>query len=385
MVDAFTIQGLQILINDQWHSDKVLLIEGNIISHITSAQQIAGIRKTYSFPSNYYLVPGFIDMHIHGAKGFDVMDGTFEALNTISKALAAEGVTGFLATTMTADDTTLDFVLRNIADHHHKVQGAALLGVHLEGPFISVKHLGAQLAITQLPHLEKLRKWHHQSNCLIKLVTLAPELPNAIAVIQGLTEMGIIPSLGHTNATYEESLAAIKAGACYVTHLFNAMRPLHHRHPGLVGAALNSNVTAELIVDLYHLHPAAIEIALRVKGIEQLILISDAMRAKCLGDGEYDLGGQLTQVVKGKATLENGTLAGSTLTIPQAIKNIIQHTSCDLISAIKMVSLNPSKLLGNQTGEIKAGKKADLVVLNDQLEVVLTLKAGQEIFKLVLN
>lgn len=379
--------GMQTLIDKKWVSDQAVIIEnetikatipGGMIKHHLPAKQ-------YEFPNDHYLVPGFIDLHIHGANGYDVMDGTEEALAGISLALATEGVTGYLATTMTAEDELIDSVLEAIAKMPSSKDGAAILGVHLEGPFIAKDKVGAQRKeAVRDPDLTLLQRWQKCAQGAIKIVTLAPELPNAFALIKLLREMHIKASIGHTNATYAQTCEAIAAGCTQATHLFNAMSGLHQREPGAVGALLLSDaIIAELIVDDNHLHPAIIEIAWRIKNKERLMLVTDAMRAKCLGDGEYNLGGQIVSVHENRATLADGTLAGSTLSMPQAIKNMVQFSHCTLAEAIAMASENPACAIGIEAskGSIGIGKDADLVVLNADLEVVLTMRAGRVVFQ----
>jgi N-acetylglucosamine-6-phosphate deacetylase len=233
------------------------------------------------------------------------------------------------------------------------------------------------------PDIHLIRQWQKIAKDKIKLVTVAPELPGAIPFIQALRAMGIVVSAGHTDATYEQTCAAIAAGCSHATHLFNAMRGLHQREPGAVGALLLSDcVTAELIVDGEHLHPAIVDLCLRVKGANRLMLVSDAMRAKCLGDGEYELGGQSVSVRDQKATLADGTLAGSVLQLPAAIKNIIAYTGCSLAEAVSMASYQPACLLNidRRKGSVEIGKDADVVVLNEKLEVALTLRGGNPVY-----
>jgi len=341
-------------------------------------------QKKLNFPSSYHLIPGLIDLHVHGANGKDVMDANAEALATMSKALAAEGVTGFLATTMTAAPDHIEKALRAVrAFTLDQQEGARILGVHLEGPFISPKKVGAQSRDHLLPlDLNYIHHW--QTLADLKIVTLAPELPGSEAFIRYLVEQGIIPSIGHTDATFEEAMAAIDSGCSHVTHLFNAMRGMHQREPGTVSAALLSNqVTTEIIVDGVHVHPALIQLTLKLKGKDQLILVTDAMRAKCLCDGRYELGGQWVDVKDAIARLADGTLAGSTLTMPRALKNSMQYMHCDLATAVKMASENPAKKLKmfDQLGSISPEKKANLVVLDEHLNVVLTLIEGQICFE----
>lgn len=380
------LSGMQILVEDEWTEKHAVVVENGVIRAILPEEMISHHlpAKQYQFPNHYYLIPGLIDLHIHGADGHDVMDGSVEALQGIGRALAAEGVTGFLATTMTASNERIELVLKTIATAISDPVGAAILGAHLEGPFISKIKLGAQRGdAIELPDPRLIQEWQEIANGAIKLVTLAPELPESLSLIKVLDKMGVIISVGHTNATYAETCNAITAGCSHATHLFNAMRGLHQREPGAAGALLLSDmVNAELIVDGLHLHPAMVELALRIKGKDKLLLVTDAMRAKCLGDGDYELGGQAVTVRQNKATLADGTLAGSTLSMSQAIKNMVQFTQCSLADAVSMASLNPARILGiaSRKGSIANGKDADLVVMNASLDVVMTMRDGIEIY-----
>lgn len=379
--------GLQILFGNALVRDHAVIIENGMIKEIVTANLVKNFlpAKLYEFPNDYYLIPGLIDLHIHGAGGYDVMDASREALLGISQSLASEGVTGFLATTMTASYERIYSVLKTIAEIMPAQEGAAILGVHLEGPFISSAKMGAQRGDNIIfPDPTLIMRWQECANGAIKLVTLAPELPQALELIKKLNTMGIIASVGHTNATYAETHLAINAGCSHATHLFNAMRGIHQREPGATTALLLAeNVNAELIVDGLHLHPAIVELALRVKGKTKILLVTDAMRAKCLGDGEYDLGGQLVAVRSNTATLADGTLAGSTLRMPQAIKNMMQFTCCSFEDAILMASYNPACVLGidKNKGSIAKDKDADLVVMNTNLDVVMTMSGGVEVYK----
>ena len=337
------------------------------------------------FPAGYHLIPGRIDLHVHGAGGADVMDATPEALNQIRSTLAAEGVTGFLATTLTATPAEIENTLVNLARYQRQnspTLGAEILGAHLEGPFISPLHIGAHRAELILPPDAKLfDHWQTCASGLVKLVTLAPELPRGIEFIHHLTERGVIASIGHTDANFAVTEVAIAAGARHATHLFNAMRSFHHRDPGCAGAILlDKRVIAELIVDGHHLHPATINLALQMKGIPGLVLVTDGMRAKCCHhEGEFELGGQRVTIKEGAVRLSNGALAGSVLTMTQAVKNMLLFTGCTLSDLIVLTSKNPALVLNifNQCGSITAGKNADLVVLNENYDVVLTIVRGR--------
>lgn len=380
----FTLSGPGVYTSDGVLRGVTVIIQNGIIADITASklQQV-----DLHFPANYHLIPGLIDLHVHGINGCDVMDATSEALATISKTLAREGTTAFLATTMTAASDRIEKALiavrDYIADQHH-VLGATMLGVHLEGPFISSKKAGAQCAQhIFLPNVEQLERWQQLAKKNIKLVTFAPELPHSEDLIKYLKKNNMIAAMGHSDATYEETLTAIHQGCGYVTHLFNAMRGMHQREPGLVTAALLSQDTwAELIVDGVHLHPAIVNLILKVKGKEKMILITDAMRATCLANGVYDLGGQQVEVKNNSATLPDGTLAGSVLRMPIAIKNMVKFTQCDFLDAVHMASENPAKALGifDKKGSIALGKDADLVVLDEHLNVVMTICRGRVVF-----
>lgn len=366
-----------------------VVMSNGSIQAITAAAQVKNTAadEVHYFPADYHLVAGFIDLHVHGVSGRDVMDATPEALDVISKTLAAEGTTGFLATTMTAKTHEIENALvavRDFMDAKHEVKGATILGVHLEGPFISPKKVGAQRADQILvPDILMFERWQQATANVIKLVTLAPELSNSVEFIRYLKEKGIVAALGHTDATYAETVTAIAEGLGYATHLFNAMRGIHQREPGAVMAALLSDqVLTELIVDGVHLHPAMVQFILKLKTKEKMVLVTDAMRAKCLGNGIYDLGGQDVAVKEGVATLLDGTLAGSTLKMPAAIQNMIRFTQCSLLDALKMASENPAKALGifHKKGSIAVGKDADLVVLDEKFNIVMTLCNGGVVY-----
>jgi N-acetylglucosamine-6-phosphate deacetylase len=363
-----------------------LVIKNQKIENIISATEINQYpsAKIINFPEQFSVVPGFIDMHIHGVNGHDVMDASFNALATISETLASEGTTSYLATTMTAAPNDIENVLCHIQGYmqqQNKVTGATILGVHLEGPFLSANKVGAQRSDFILnPDVQWIKQWQHVSQNSIKLVTLAPELENSVEMIRYLKQHNIIASIGHTNATYAETCDAIAAGCSHVTHLFNAMRGMHQREPGVVTAALLANhVTAEIIVDGVHLHPAIVELIFKLKKSERMVLVTDSMRAKCLPDGFYDLGGQEVEVKEGVASLANGVLAGSTLKMSDAIVKMMKYSHCTLRDIIKMTSENPAKSLGifNQRGSISPGKIADIVVLDGNFKIELTLCRGK--------
>ncbi|WP_462408853.1 N-acetylglucosamine-6-phosphate deacetylase [Neobacillus sp. Marseille-QA0830] len=343
--------------------------------------------EVIEMPDRFYAVPGFLDVHIHGVNGADTMDATAEALETMVSALPKEGTTGFLATTITQEAGLIENALKNTAQYisGQRNQGVAeILGIHLEGPFVNAKRAGAQpLNHIIDPDLELFKKWQAMANGWIKIVTMAPELPGGMEMVQYLYENGVIASLGHTDATYEQVKDAVAAGANHVTHLFNQMRGLHHREPGVVGAALlHDELTAEIIADGIHVRPEMVNLAYKQKMSNGLILITDSMRAKCLKNGQYDLGGQEVTVKDGKAVLKDGTLAGSILKLGHAVKNIMDFTGCTLGNVIEMASANPAKQLKvyDRKGSITIGKDADIVILDQNYDVAMTFCRGKLAF-----
>lgn len=335
-------------------------------------------------PSSYKVIPGFIDIHIHGTNGADTMDATITSLDKLASSLPSEGTTSFLATTITQESKAIERALLNVSEYidSHQRQGKAeILGVHLEGPFINPNKAGAQpISYICEPDLEQFKKWKIVSGNKIRLVTLAPELAGGLEMVRFLKENNITVSVGHSNATYKEMKSAIHSGVTSVTHLYNQMSELHHREPGVIGAAfLHSELMAEIIVDGNHVGEEMVKLAFQQMGKERLILITDSMRAKSLEDGQYDLGGQVVFVKDGRASLPDRTLAGSVLRFADAVKNIQLFTGCTLDDAIVMASANPAKLLNiyDKKGSLTVGKDADIVILNDRLDVEMTFCKGK--------
>lgn len=328
---------------------------------------------------NWTVAPGFIDVHIHGSAGHDVMDATPDAIKGLAASLPKEGTTSFLATTMTQSDEAISEALENISKFEAEEKQAEMLGVHLEGPFISPKQPGAQPAeFITLPSASLFNKWQVLSGKRIKMITMAPEIEGGFAFVKQLKSAGIIASMGHSDASYEEMQQAIGAGASHITHLYNQMSAFHHRDPGVVGTALlEEKLTVELIADFIHSHPKSVEMAYRLKGADRLVLITDAMRAKGLPNGVYDLAGQDVHVTETGARLESGALAGSILTMDTAVRNVRSVTNCSISDLVAMTSANAAKELGlTQKGKIEAGRVADLVILDDELNVHMTICRG---------
>lgn len=370
--------------------------QGKIIQIARSVPSQAVLIKDY--PKEFFLIPGLIDLHIHGSVGFDTMDGTPEALKKISQNLIKTGTTAYLATTMTESPSRIEQALKNIAEFKNlQVQkpelGAEVLGCHLEGPFISADRMGAQNPeFIQKPNIALFKSWQNLAQGSIKLVTLAPEVSGMIEFVDYLVKSGVVVSVGHSDASFVDTKKAIDHGVTHCTHLYNAMSAFHHRKPGVALAVLeDSRVRAELIADGIHVDPAVLNFTVKTKGASHLVLVTDAMRAQCLKDGEYDLGGQKVVVNAGAARLAEGSsagaLAGSVLTLSQAFSNIQKFAGCGLESAVKMGSENPAKQLNifDHKGSIEVGKDADLVVINAKAEVQATLCRGLELHHLNLN
>lgn len=326
------------------------------------------------------LLPGFIDVHVHGSIGHDTMDASAEALSALSRFFAEHGVTAFLPTTMTAPHAATLAAVQAVAQQPAvPTAGARLLGVHLEGPYISPKYPGAQAASSiRRPNLAEFRELLAAGP--IRMITLAPEELGADALIAEALRHNVKVVLGHTNATYEECEAAIASGVSQATHTFNAMSPLHQRRPGTLGSVLsNDAIYAQVIADNFHVHPAGVKILARCKGVGRTILITDAMRATAQPDGEYDLGGQMVTVKDGQCRLPDGTLAGSTLTLERGLRNFIAATGLSLAEAWPATSRTPAQALGldQELGALAPGYQADLVLLDQQLQVVATIVAGR--------
>ncbi|MCA0755320.1 N-acetylglucosamine-6-phosphate deacetylase [Paenibacillus sp. N4] len=333
-----------------------------------------------------WLLPGFIDMHVHGGFGADFMDAGRESFDAITKFHAAHGTTGMLATTMTASKEAIEAVLHAVAEYRAgEMPYADLYGVHLEGPFISEKWIGAQNpAYIMDPQLEWMKQWTERYPGLIRQLTLAPEKDGALETILWLKEREIVTACGHTDALYEEITAAADAGLSQAVHTYNAMRGLHHREPGTLGAVLtDGRISAELIADGLHVHPAAIRLLLAAKSRDKVILITDAMAAAGMPDGDYSLGGLAVVVRNGEARLKDGgALAGSCLTMIAAVRYLLKHTELSLTDISRLASGNAARQLGigDRTGSIARGKYADLVLLDKDHAVIRTWAKGRTVF-----
>lgn len=331
-----------------------------------------------------WLLPGFIDVHVHGGYGADFMDANPETLDIITRFHALHGTTSMLATTMTATRDAIDRVLGEVDRYKsQEMPYAQLLGVHLEGPFISPKWAGAQDPNLMVqPQLSWIEDWHERFPQLMKQLTLAPEREGGLEMIAWLRDHGIVAACGHTDATYADIQSAVREGLSHAVHTYNAMKPLHHREPGTVGAILtDERISGEVIADGHHVHPAAIRLLAMVKQPHGLLLITDAMSAAGLGDGQYELGGQAVTVQSGVARLtEGGALAGSTLTMIEALRFMVREVGVSVEDASRFASGNPARLLRLEAshGSIAQGKQADLLLVSPELELEHVWVRGKE-------
>ena len=360
-------------------------VENGKIAYI--GEDKSKITEPYPYSPDQVVLPGFIDQHVHGAAGADAMDGMVSALNTIANALAKEGTTSFLATTMTQSPENILKAMTAVKDYREiaSKDGARVSGIHLEGPFISLKHVGAQpKEYVAIPSPEVFDTYNSASGNAIKVVSLAPEEEGAEELIRHLDKNGIVASIGHSDAGFAVIEKAREWGLKNVTHTFNAQRGLHHREVGAVGSAmLFDDLNCEAICDTIHLSVPAIKLLIKNKPHDKFTLITDAMRAKHLADGISELGGQEVIVKNGEARLKDGTLAGSTLKMNDAIKNLVLKCDVKFLDAIDFATINPAKNLGlfNDVGSIKVGKIADFAILDGEFNVHLTVRDGEIVYK----
>ncbi|MGI6368355.1 MAG: N-acetylglucosamine-6-phosphate deacetylase [Anaerolineae bacterium] len=361
----------------------VLVQDGRIVDLGRGAPSVSLLRRAEPLDlAGAALAPGLLDLHVHGALGCDTMDGDPEALRTMARFYATHGVTGFLATTMTAPISEIHRALGAVREVMATGSGgAALLGAHLEGPFIDVSHAGAQATEHVLPASPDAYGPLLETG-VVRILTLAPEAEGCPELIRVARSQGVVVSMGHTGADFDTAMQGISAGVTHATHLYNAMSPVLHRAPGAAGAALvRPEVTCELIVDLVHLHPAVVALALRAKGPEGIALITDGMSGVGMPDGDYVLGGLPVHVQQGVARGANGALAGSTLTLERAVLNMSLATGLPWEAALPMATRVPARILQLATGDIRVGHVADLMVVEADRTVSLTMVRGQVVWR----
>ena len=335
------------------------------------------------------LCPGFIDLHLQGGGGADVIEDTFEAINCVSSTHMKYGTTSFLATTNTGlrrggRSKNEEFLhLKPIVQAiKNGTDGAQILGIHIEGPFINPERKGMIRGdYVRKPDLQELRKIIKICGGKLKMMTIAPELRGNLVLIRELVKGGIIASLGHTNATYEEAMKGIEAGISHATHMFNAMSGLHHREPAAANACLDSNISIQLIADFVHVHPAVVKLVLKVKGPDKVALITDAIMAVGMPDGVYEASSQKINVKNGIARRKDGVLAGSTFPLNRMVRSMVS-LGFSLQDAIKMASLTPAKILKmeNKKGIIKEGMDADLILIDENINVYMAMIRGKVVW-----
>ena len=365
----------KLLLKDKIEYNKALLISDKIEGIVEENEIPEG--ATVIDCEGGYITPGFIDLHIHGYLGKDVCDANAESIRTIAGGLVENGVTGFLPTTMTVDMSVIKGALdacrevKNSGEYY----GSTILGVHAEGPFISASKKGAQ---DERYILKPDADFVKANADIIKIITLAPEEDKDFLEIKRMAdETDVVVSMGHTSADYKTAMESTKNGVNHATHLFNAMTPMTHRAPGVVGAAFNSDVTCELIVDTYHVDPALYEMVYKMKG-RKLCFITDCLPAGGLPEGEYTLGGAKIIYKNNLCKLEDGTIAGSVLKLNKGVWNVFTNTSIPLYECVNCATLNPANAIGvaNRKGSIEVGKDADIVILDSEFNVKKTIIGG---------
>lgn len=362
------------ILNHAW-----LLINDGIIEKIgVDAPPVLDNADTYDAQGKK-LLPGFIDIHVHGAMGYETMDADPDALISMAQYYAQHGVTSFLPTTWAAPFDRLLPVFDNIQSVMKRTYaGAQILGVHVEGPFIHPAKAGAQNPEAIYPPSKVLIN-QLLAQKIVKLVTIAPEIPENQQIIPLLRSHGVAVSAGHTTATYEDMEKAVGLGVSSVTHTFNAMPPLHHREPGAVGAALTMDaLSCEVIADNIHLHPAILKMVAALKTADKMILVTDAIRGTGLSDGDYPIDDRTITIKNGEARLPNGSLAGSTLTMERAFGNMLTATNWSIEELLPAATMTPARLIGVQDrkGSIEIGKDADLIVIDDDIHIINTFVMG---------
>ncbi len=365
-----------------------LLVENQTITRTGSGTppRIDGLKSEAVIDAGgFTLAPGLIDLHVHGAFGHEVMDASLESIHEIARFLARHGVTAFLAATWTAEHTRIMAALNAVYKAYGRINGgASLLGAYLEGPYLNPNRAGAQAMDLIHPAVDRAQALELLDTNMVSILVMAPEYPENIWLMDECARRSISVSAGHTAATYEQMRVAVERGVCQVTHCFNAMNPLHHRQPGVVGAAMTMpELRCELIADNVHVHPLVQRILYQLRGAQGILLVSDSTRCTGLPDGEYDLDGRKVTVKNGAVHLPDGTLAGSVLTLDQAVRNFMVNVNTSLGEALACASLYPARAAGvaHRKGSLEPGKDADMILLDANLQVKMTVVEGEIIYK----
>lgn len=363
-----------------------IVIEDGMIAQLGKSSEIR-IKENYEVidVSQKILTPGFVDLLVHGGGGAGFADENHNSIQTASEYFLRNGSTTLLASLFAKPEEQLLADLNRVVKYIKANPSTNIFGIHMEGPFLNPGLKGAMNeGYLWAPSVEGWEKLWKASEGLIKIMTIAPELPGASEVMRAAARKGVVLSIGHSMASYDEIEVAIDNGAAHVTHIFNAMRPFHHRTPGVIlGSLLKNELKIELIADKYHVHPAVMELLLKLKGANGIILITDSIRAGGMHEGEYEFADQKVFMKDNKAYLKDGTLAGSTLTLNIAIRNLVETASAKLTDAVRMASLNGAKVLNieHRKGILAVGKDADIAVLNERFEVEMTIFQGNIAYK----
>ena len=380
MSDLYLINGLVYL--DRQFVPMTLRLSGGTIHLLPPGAPLGPGQVTDA--AGRRIVPGFLDIHTHGAVGVDVNGASAEDLETISRFMAGNGTTAWLASVLTDTQDQTEWCIRQMREHTAQPSaGAELLGIHLEGPFLAKEYKGAMPEhLLQANNLPLVRRYQDLAAGKIRYITLSPELPGAVEMIPALRDLGITVAIGHSGATYDQSMAAVQAGASAATHMGNAMRLLHQHEPAIFGAALESDLYCEVICDGRHLHPGTVLILLKAKGADRIVAITDSIMAAGLPDGRYHLGVNEVVVEDGDAKLaSDGTRAGSTLTQDAALRNLLAFTGRPLEEILPLLTENPARLIGvfDRKGSIAEGKDADLVLLDGENRVDAVYLRGRRL------
>jgi N-acetylglucosamine-6-phosphate deacetylase len=363
--------------------DALVSVENGAVVKVASRSgSEAATNKAITDFGDCVIVPGFFDIHIHGGVNCDVMRGTSDEMKKFETFLARHGVTSYFPTTVTASQDATLSALERLADRIEAAEknsagGATPLGIHLEGPFLSHAKRGVHPTVDLVePSVAAFDELWQAARGHVRMITIAPELNGAEEVIAEASKRGVCVSIGHSDATLEQARCGVKAGARHATHTFNAMRPLDHRAPGILGEVLTNNrLSADVIADGIHVDPTVVDLLFRAKGIENLVLITDAISATGMPDGRYQLGTLEVELKDGRCT-RDGNLAGSALTMDRAVRNVMKFARLDLQQAVRAASMNPAKVVGIEKGTIESGADADFVVLTPTGEVRATVVRG---------
>ena len=378
------LSGGKIVTPIQVIENHTLILEGEIISAIIPDQKFIVEKNDHSINTQgKWVTPGLIDIHVHGSDLADAMDADSEAINTLNQFFASRGVTGYLLTTGTASNSDISAVINCYQEYSPTEYGAVPLGIHLEGPYLCEERKGAQPAIhLRDPEPAMYQSWFKSGK--IRLMTVAPELEGAIDLIKFGVKHGVEFAVGHSVVSYEVMQEAIERGLRQATHTFNGMNPLHHRQPGVLGAVLSDDrLFAQVIADGVHVHPAVVNALVKAKGINRTILITDAIRAAGIGNGEYNLLGQTVTVMDGVARISSGSLAGSVLTMDQAVRNAMAFCGIPFNEVIHMASLTPATSLNMhpERGALKPGLRADVTIFDQDYSVETTIVGGNIVYQ----